>query len=241
MAHAEGAAEAAQVRRHSWLHCRERASPALSRKLRLPREATSVPALRGAGGALHTGPAAAQRAAEFSAGVAAQPATTAAAQEEVLASLRGGRRLAPEQAAGLGSSTVTEQEVCRALRRGQPGKAPGLDGIPPDLYRRFRAPFAPILAGLFSAVASTGALPPRFHEGLITFLFKAGDRSDPAHYRSITLLGAEYRTCIHSFIQHTDRPPLARGRPTLAWAARAALPPGRMFGVGGVCPAIGGP
>ena len=45
----------------------------------------------------------------------------------------------------------------------------------------------------------------------------------------------------HSFIQHTDRPPLARGRPTLAWAARAALPPGRMFGVGGVCPAIGGP
>ena len=46
---------------------------------------------------------------------------------------------------------------------------------------------------------------------------------------------------VHSFIQHTDRPPLARGRPTLAWAARAALPPGRMFGVGGVRPAIGGP
>ena len=44
-AHAEGAAEAAQARRHSWLHCRERASPALSRKLRLSRQATSVPAL----------------------------------------------------------------------------------------------------------------------------------------------------------------------------------------------------
>lgn len=224
-AHAEGAAEAAQARRHSWLHCRERASPALSRKLRLSRQATSVPALRGAGGALHTGPAAAQRAAEFSAGVAAQPATTAAAQEEVLASLRGGRRLAPEQAAGLGSSTVTEQEVCRALRRGQPGKAPGLDGIPPDLYRRFRAPFAPILAGLFSAVASTGALPPRFHEGLITFLFKAGDRSDPAHYRPITLLGAEYR--IYALILARRLGPCL---PHIIDPEQAAFVPGRQIG-----------
>ena len=51
----------------------------------------------------------------------------------------------------------------------------------------------------------------------------------------------EQHVRVNSFIQHTDRPPLARGRPTLAWAARAALPPGRMFGVGGVCPAIGGP
>ena len=188
-AHAAGAAEAARLRRHSWLHSGERPGPALSRQLRPPQQATAVAALRGAGGALHTGAAKAQVAAECWAGVSAQPAVSPAAQAAVLASLSGGRQLSPQLAAALGSASFTEGEVLRALRRAKPGRSPGLDGIPADLYCRLRHSFAPLFARLFSAIASTGVLPPGFHEGLITMLHKSGDRSGRLKYRRLTLRG----------------------------------------------------
>lgn len=123
---------------------------------------------------------------------------SAAAQAEVLAALSGGRRLSPELAAALGTASFTEQEVHRALRRTKPGRSPGLDGVPADLYCRLRRSFAPLFARLFSAIASTGILPPGFHEGLITMLHKSGDRSDPLNYRPITLLNTDYR--LHALV-----------------------------------------
>ncbi|KAI3427176.1 hypothetical protein D9Q98_007113 [Chlorella vulgaris] len=45
----------------------------------------------------------------------------------------------------------------------------------------------------FTAVAELGILPARFHEGLITVIYKSGDRSEPANYRPITLLCTDYR------------------------------------------------
>ena len=186
-------AAAAKLRRFSWLHSGERPGPALSRQLRPPQHVTAVAALRGAGGALHTGAATAQVAADCWAGVSAQPAVSPAAQAEVLAALGGGRRLSPQLAAALGSATFTPAEVLRALRRAKPGRSPGLDGIPTDLYCRLRTSFAPLFARLFSAIAATGVLPPGFHEGLITMLHKSGDRSDPLNYRPITLLNTDYR------------------------------------------------
>jgi hypothetical protein len=62
-----------------------------------------------------------------------------------------------------------------------------------DLWRKYRALFAPLLARLFGAMAAGGKLPPGFHDGNITMIFKAGDRSDPANYRPITLLNSDYR------------------------------------------------
>ena len=91
------------------------------------------------------------------------------------------------------SFAAAQAEVLRALRRGRPGKASGLDGVPLELYRRFSDFFAPLLSLLFSAIISTGSLPPGFHQGLITILHKSGDRSDPGNYRPITLLGTDYR------------------------------------------------
>jgi len=52
---------------------------------------------------------------------------------------------------------------------------------------------APLLARLFTAVAELGILPARFHEGLITVIYKSGDRSEPTNYRPITLLCTDYR------------------------------------------------
>ena len=108
---------------------------------------------------------AAQRAADFWAEVSVA-AVSPAAQAEVLAAMSGGRQLSPQLAAALGNTAFSEQEVLQALRRAKPGRSPGLDGIPADLYCRFRRSFAPLFSRLFTAIASAGVLPPGFHEDL---------------------------------------------------------------------------
>lgn len=186
--------EQALRRRQAWVHAGERPGPALSRRFQLPQQERHIAALRSAGGRLVTsGLACAQRAARYWAGVSAPPATDPAAQQEVLQALAAGRRLGEAQAAALGAPVVTEAEVARALRSAPPGRSPGLDGIPVELYRRFKATFFSILARLYTAISTLGQVPAGFTDGLITILYKAGDRADPANYRPITLLCTDYR------------------------------------------------
>jgi len=187
-------AAAALQRRQAWLHERERPHPALTRRLRPRQQDRAVPALRSANGQLlQSGSACAQRVATYWAGVSAQPATSPAAQQEVLAALAGARRLSTGQAAQLAQQAVEQAEVKQALRTAKPGRAPGLDGIPVELYRRFKDTFIPLLARLFTSIATLGDLPAGFHDGLITIVYKRGERSDPANYRPITLLNTDYR------------------------------------------------
>lgn len=187
-------AEQALRRRQSWVHAGERPGPALSRRLQPRQQERQIAALRSAGGRLLTsGTACAQRVARYWAGVSAQPPTDPAAQQEVLQALATGRRLGAEQAAALGAAMVTEEEVARALRSAPPGRSPGLDGIPVELYRRLKDSFVPMLSRLFTAISTLGQVPAGFTDGLITILFKAGDRTDPANYRPITLLCTDYR------------------------------------------------
>lgn len=187
-------AELALQRRHSWLHRGERPCPALTRRLRPALARRQVLALRSATGALLTrGTALAQRVADHWAAISEQPLTDAAAQQEVLAALAGGRRLSAQQAELLGSTGVTEMEVRAALRTAPSGRSPGHDGIPVELWRRFKDVMAPLLARLFTAINAADALPARFLEGLITVIFKAGDHTDPSNYRPITLLCTDYR------------------------------------------------
>jgi hypothetical protein len=42
---------------------------------------------------------------------------------------------------------VTAEEVFQVLKGLKPGKSPGGDGIPGELYKAFRQEFAPVLLG----------------------------------------------------------------------------------------------
>ena len=186
--------DAALCRRRAWLHTGERPCPPITRRLRPRRRDRAVPALRSATGQLlHSGSACAQRVAAFWAGISAQPATDPAAQQEVLQALGGGPQLSPERAAQLAQQVVEPAEVKRALRTARPGCSPGLDGIPVEVYRKCRDFFIPLLSRLFTAVATVGDLPAGFHDGVISIIYKSGDRSNPANYRPITLLNTDYR------------------------------------------------
>ena len=227
-AQATAAADAALHQRRAWVHQREQPSPALTKRLQHPRDSKQVAALRSASGRLVTrGTACAQLASRHYASVSAQPLVQRAAQQEVLAALSAGPRLAPDQAAALDSTQVTEREVRRALKATKPGTAPGHDGLPSQLYRRLKDTLAPLLAALFTAIATTGQLPARFHEGLITVVYKGGglERADPASYRPITLLCTDYRLWTKVLALR-----LSPCLPTIIDPAQTAFVPGRRIG-----------
>ena len=89
------------------------------------------------------------------------PATTLAARQEVLAAVAqaGMPALGAQVVQVLGAAAVTEQEVWKALRHSRPGTAPGGDGIPVQLYQKFKDQFAPLLARVFTAIGVVGREP----------------------------------------------------------------------------------
>ena len=179
--------------RHKWLHHQELPNPYITHRLQTPRAAHEVPGLRWPGGGLATTPKAiAKRAAQFWAGVSAQPATVVAAQEEVLAALADSPTIAHPLVAALGDTTISEEELVKALRQAPRGKAPGADGLPVELYCKLPA-LLPLMTRVLTAAGEQDRLPPGLHEGVITLIFKAGDKLDPANYRPITLLNTDYR------------------------------------------------
>ena len=196
--------------RHQWLAAGERPSPAQTSALRSSASTSSraIPALRNpaTGALLPPGPAQADLAAAHWAGVSAAADTSAAAQQQVLQALRQhSARLSAEQASLLEHPEVDEGEVGRALKGSPPGKAPGEDGLPVDIYKRLHALFAPILARIFSAAGRGGVLPQGFLDGVISMLYKAGDRCSAANYRPITLLNTDYRVLAKALAARLQR------------------------------------
>jgi hypothetical protein len=191
-------ASAEWARRRDWLHQGERPSPGLTAALQAqqpPASSRHVAALRSRTGRLVTGGRPlAHLVNSHWASVCSTPPSHPAAQREVLdAVAASGLHLPPDDADALGSSTVTAEEVLTALKHSAPGKAPGLDGLPVDLYRRCKSVFAPLLATLYTAIAFAGAVPVGFLDGVVITLYKAGERVQPNNYRPITLLNGDYR------------------------------------------------
>jgi hypothetical protein len=133
-----------------------------------------------------------QLVAQHWAGVSSAPPIHQVAEQQVLAAVQAvGVTVADPDF--LGNLAVTEEEVGVALSAMKPGRAPGLDGIPVEFYRRYKAELVPVFAALFSAIGSMGKVPQCFLDGLLVILHKKGDRSDANNYRPITLLGTDYR------------------------------------------------
>ena len=130
---------------------------------------------------------------KFFSGVSAALTCSVESQQMVLQPLAAARHLSSAQADLLDTETVSEAEVLEALANARPGTSPGPDGLPMDLFRRYHVQSAPLLFRLFTAMLKKDALPQAFHDGTIVVLYKAGDRTDPANYRPITRLNADYR------------------------------------------------
>ncbi|KAJ9512429.1 hypothetical protein QJQ45_013014 [Haematococcus lacustris] len=129
---------------------------------------------------------------------AAKPVDTAA-RATLLGSLTS--HLTPTQARAAegpdGIPMLSEEELGRALQGCAHSKAPGLDGLPMEVYDRLWVELGrPLRAMLREALADTADPAPlaEFLTGIITLVPKAGKpRDQVASYRPITLLNCDVR------------------------------------------------
>eukprot|EP00775_Hariotina_reticulata_P015378 gene15378-biopygen16628 len=190
-------AQARSRRRQQWVHNGERPGLLMSRILKPPKAASFIHGLTapGSGHLVVNGLSLANIVASRYAATTAAAQVQPAAQQVVLQALQ--QFSTPLSAAAtttLGDSTVSSQEVATAIGGLAPGKAPGLDGIPGELFRRFRAQFAVILAALYSAIGALGRVPAGFLDGVIVPVLKPnGVPKDVDCYRPLQLLNYDYR------------------------------------------------
>jgi len=115
------------------------------------------------------------------------------------------------------------EEVYAAIKRLRNGRAPGPDGIPPELLRCAIHPVAHALHSIFLSVWRTGKMPTDWKDGIIVTLYKGKDpKFECSNYRPITLLSVPGKVFAHvilariqPLLDRTRRPQqsgIARGR-----------------------------
>ena len=83
----------------------------------------------------------------------------------------------------------TVDEIRKAIAHLRSGKAPGQDGIPPEIYKVAETTITPRLHALFTQLWAEGEVSQDFKDAQITCIYKKkGDRSDCNNYRGISLL-----------------------------------------------------
>ena len=83
----------------------------------------------------------------------------------------------------------TLEELSKAIDSSACGKAPGTDGIPPDLIKRCKSTLLQPLHDTLCQCWREGGVPQDMKDAKIFTLYKnKGDRSDCNNYRGISLL-----------------------------------------------------
>ena len=101
-------------------------------------------------------------------------------------------KLSPQEAA-LCEGAVTLDECSAALNSFATNKSPGVDGLTYEFYRTFWSLLGPDLVSVLNASFHAGKLPLSQRTGIITLLYKKGDKQDPKNWRPITLLSSDYK------------------------------------------------
>ncbi|KAJ4926953.1 hypothetical protein JOQ06_014695 [Pogonophryne albipinna] len=88
---------------------------------------------------------------------------------------------------------LTEEELCEALRSMQRGKAPGIDGLPPEFYKTFWDFLKEDLMDLFNESFNDSFLPLSCRRAILTLLPKKGDLQEIKNWRPVSLLCTDYK------------------------------------------------
>ena len=83
----------------------------------------------------------------------------------------------------------TREEIKKAIAQLKPGKSPGSDGIPAEVYQHDGEVVLSGLEDLFVSCWERGVLPQDLKDAVLVSLYKnKGEKSDCSNYRGITLL-----------------------------------------------------
>ena len=84
---------------------------------------------------------------------------------------------------------IGQQEVSEALQKLDNGSSPGMDGLPPELFKYVGAGMVQAISMMFQYVFTHACCPQQWRQGLLVPIYKKeGDRADPNNYRTISLL-----------------------------------------------------
>ena len=83
----------------------------------------------------------------------------------------------------------TIEEVEKALKQTTPGKAPGADGIPADIFKNGGQALLDKLTSLFQEIWKAGQVPQDFKDAVVVHIYKRkGDMTSCDNHRGISLL-----------------------------------------------------
>ena len=103
-----------------------------------------------------------------------------------------------ENQASVCDGLLSPDEVLRALKGMARNKSPGSDGLPVKFYLRFWDVLGTDLTDVFNEAFQAGSLSKSQKHGLISLIYKKGDRLDCKNWRPITLLNVDYKVCARS-------------------------------------------
>ncbi|KAJ4931274.1 hypothetical protein JOQ06_025571 [Pogonophryne albipinna] len=117
---------------------------------------------------------------------------------------------------------LTVSELEGALNRMNKGKVPGIDGLPVELYAKFWSILGPVLLEVLTEVLQAGEMSGSFATGVISLLYKKGDRTEIGNWRPLTMLCVDYKLLAKVL---TDR--LGEAMPHLVHVDQTCAVPGR--------------
>ena len=95
---------------------------------------------------------------------------------------------------------ITSSQVSQFIRKLDPGKATGLDGIGPRILKLACHIISPSIADLINKSITTGHFPNQLKIAKGFPIFKNGAKDDPSNYRPISILP----TISKIFEKHVD-------------------------------------
>ena len=101
----------------------------------------------------------------------------------------------PDEASMSCDGPLTQDELLAAVCGIARNKASWFDGLPFEFYLSFWSLLAPDLLSVLNFSFRHGNFPISLHSDVISFLFKKGDRLNPANWRPTTLLNVDYKIC----------------------------------------------
>ena len=83
---------------------------------------------------------------------------------------------------------ISQLEIQNSISTLKNGKSPGIDKITNEMIKAGRNVIIEQIQTLFNLILKSGKFPSCWNTGIITPIYKKGDKMDPSNYRGITLL-----------------------------------------------------
>ncbi|GBG84645.1 hypothetical protein CBR_g39021 [Chara braunii] len=100
---------------------------------------------------------------------------------------------------------VTLEELTQTVKTMARGKSPEVDGLTVEFYSANWGVFGPLLVELYNEVLVGGRLGKGMTHGVITLLFKKGDKSVVKNWRPMSLLNVSYKILAKSLARRLSK------------------------------------